>query len=62
MEKLYSEKIGLEAYPNIYNKLSDEMILDIRDINNISIKLTKIDMTTNQISIKRNSFIIIESL
>ena len=56
---IYSESIGLESYPNVYNKYSDSVLLDITNIANVSYRLTKMDDSNNTISIKSNSFLTI---
>ena len=54
---IYSESIGVESYPNVYNKYTDSVLLDIDNISNVSYRLTKIDNSNNLISIKSNSFL-----
>lgn len=56
---IYSERIGVESYPNVYNKYSDSILLDIINIANVSYRLTKMDNSNNTISIKSNSFLTI---
>ena len=56
---IYSESIGLESYPNVYNKYSDSVLLDITNIANVTYRLTKMDDSNNTISIKSNSFLTI---
>ena len=56
---IYSESIGVESYPNVYNKYTDSVLLDIDNISNVSYRLTKIDNSNNLISIKSNSFLTI---
>ena len=56
---IYSERIGLESYPNVYNKYSDSILLDIINIAHVSYRLTKADNSNNTISIKSNSFLTI---
>ena len=54
---IYSESIGVESYPNVYNKYTDSVLLDIDNISNVSYRLTKIDNSNNLISINSNSFL-----
>ena len=61
-EILYSEPVGLESYPNKWNKLSDEVLLDVKNILNLRFRLSKLDTSNNTIYIKKNSIIILESL
>ena len=56
---IYSESIGVESYPNVYNKFSDSILLDIHNISNVSYRLRKMDNSNNLISIKSNSFLTI---
>jgi hypothetical protein len=56
---LYSESIGVESYPNVYNRYTDSILLDISNIANISFGLSKVDTSNNSISIKSNSFLTI---
>ena len=58
---LYSESIGLESYPDVYNKYTDNILLDIINIADVSFRLSKKDISNNSISIKLNSFMIINS-
>ena len=61
-EILYSEKSGIECYPNVYNKLSDEVLLDIVNISDVRFRLSKIDTTVTKIYLKKNSNFSFESL
>ena len=54
---IYSERIGLESYPNMYNKYSDSVLLDIINIDDVSYRISKLDHSNNTISIKSNSFL-----
>jgi hypothetical protein len=58
-EIIYSESIGVESYPNVYNRYSDSILLDIINIANISYRLSKQDNSNNSVSIKSNSFLTI---
>ena len=58
---LYSESIGLESYPDVYNKYTDNILLDVLNIANISFRLSKKDTSNNSISIKSNSFMVVNS-
>jgi len=61
-EILYSEPVGLESYPGKWNKLSDEVLLDVKNILNLRFRLSKLDTSNNTIYIKKNSIYILESL
>ena len=56
-EILYSESIGLESYPNVYNRYTDSILLDIDNIASVTYRLSKVDDSNNTISIKSNSFL-----
>ena len=56
-EIIYSESIGVESYPNVYNRYSDSILLDIINIASVSYGLTKMDDSNNTVSIKSNSFL-----
>jgi hypothetical protein len=56
-EILYSESIGLESYPNVYNRYTDSILLDIDNIASVTYRLSKMDDSNNTISIKSNSFL-----
>lgn len=59
---LYSERVGLESYPNVYNKLSDDVLLDINNISDVRFRLTKSDQSVTKIYLKKNSNYVFESL
>lgn len=55
-EILYSEREGLSSYPDMFNKLYDHILVFSSTPENIIIRLSKKDTTTNSIWIKQNSF------
>ena len=57
---LYSEKEGLSSYPNVFNKLYDHIFVSSGNPNNIKVRLTKNDLSSNTVTIKKNSFYTIE--
>lgn len=59
---VYSKKCGIDSYPNRYNHLNIETLIDFKNVNNMSVKLVKNDFTTNIIHMNRNSFISLEIL
>lgn len=59
---IYSENIGVSIFSDRYNKLLDEVLLDIGNIENIRFRLSKTDLRSQEIYLKHNSIIILESL
>lgn len=60
--RVYSERCGIESYPNRYNHLNIQAVLDFQNVNNMSVRLVKNDFTTNIIHMNKNSFISLEIL
>ena len=53
---------GLNSFPDVFNKFSNEIILDTNEGDIISIRLTKEALDSNNFIIKKNSFYSIELL
>ena len=60
--EIYSNKEGLSDYPNVWNKLSDSIVLDLDANDVIHLKLFKSDLLPNSFTIQKNSFYSIELL
>ena len=58
----YSNREGLSDYTTVWNKLSDEIILDVSKSDVIKILFTKTARESNSFEIKKNSFYSIELL
>ena len=59
---IYTQRVGISDYVNIYNKYVDELILDIKKDDILNIVLSVSDGDTTHFNIKKNSFYSIELL
>ena len=60
---MYSNKEGLADYPDVVNKLTDSIILDVNENDNISLHLSKINSDdVTEFMLYKNSYYSIEML
>ena len=60
---LHSVRSSISSYPNMYNSLQEQVILDVHDVSGLAVCLTKSrSYPVRWISLQKNSFFTIEQL